>query len=144
MRTYRGLVVVLLALGMIAGCSNPGPDTARHPKPEGKYIPAIDAAAAMQGPDQRAQTLSDIASQSDLTEPQQLYLVSSIREMRQGEPVSNLQRTIRMTSADARRVLVTLLRNPVTTQRTKEFVGETLPSLNLSDDDQRAVTRAMM
>jgi hypothetical protein len=144
MRAMKVLLPALAVAIMAIGCnSESGGDTARHPKPEGKYIPAIDAAGQMQGPNQRAETLSDIAAQSDLTEPQQLYLVSSVAEMRWNEPVAT-QRGNRMTSADTRRVLVTLLRNPVTTRRTKQLVAETLPSLKLSEDDERAVTRAMM
>jgi hypothetical protein len=143
MRAQKILSLVLLVGVVATGCNSTDQDTARRPKPEGKYIPAIDAAAAMQGPDQRAETFSDIASQSDLTEPQQLYLASVVGEARRNEPIG-LQHPQRMTSSDTRRVLVTLLKNPVTTRRTKQYVAEMLPTLNLSDDDQRAVTRAMM
>jgi hypothetical protein len=143
MKAIRILIPALVMAIVVVGCNSENEDTARHPKPEGKYIPAIDAAGQMQGPNQRAETLTDIASQSDLTEPQQLYLVSSVAEMRRNEPIS-VQHASRMTSADTRRVLVTLLRNPVTTRRTKQLIAETSPSLNLSSDDERAVTRAMM
>jgi hypothetical protein len=143
MRAYKKVLPILLALVVIAGCSSVPDDTAKHPKPEGKYIPAIDGAAEMKGPNQRAETLNDIASQSDLTEPQQLYLVSSLAEMRRNKPI-DIGTTARMTSADTRRVLVTLLKNSATTRRTKQLVAGTLPSLNLSEDDERAVTRATM
>ncbi len=144
MKAIRILILILVKGIVAVGCNSENEDTARHPKPEGKYIPAIDAAGQMQGPDQRAETLTDIASQSDLTEPQQLYLVSSVGEMQRNEPISVQRDTGRMTSADTRKVLVTLLRNPVTTRRTKQLVAETLPSLKLSADDERAVTRAIM
>ncbi len=72
-----------------------------------------------------------------------MYPVSSVAEMRRNEPVGG-RPADRMTSADTRKVLVTLLRNPVTTRRTKQLVAETLPSLKLSEDHERAVTRAMM
>jgi hypothetical protein len=99
MKAYRILLPALLAVIVAAGCNSTDQDTVRHPKPEGKYIPAIDAAGQMQGPNQRAETLIDIASQSDLTEPQRLYRVSSVTEMRRNRPVG-LQPTSRMTSAD--------------------------------------------
>jgi hypothetical protein len=142
MKANRGLLPVLLAAVMVAGCSSTGMDTPTQPKPEGKYIREIDAAIHMKGPDQRARLLIDIASQPDLTEPQQLYLVSRVAEARKNQPVSVLPAS-RMTSADTRRVLVTLLKNPATTQKTRQFIAETLPSLNLSGEDEQAVTVAI-
>ncbi len=69
MNTIKILIPASVIVVLAVGCNSENEDTARHPKPEGKYIPAIDDAGQMQGPNQQAETLNGIASQSDLTEP---------------------------------------------------------------------------
>ena len=142
MNSYKRLLIVLAAASLLTGCA--GMEGWRT-KPEGKYVPAIDAASAMEGPDQRTELMVDIASQPDLSEPEQMYLIDAVVKARCSEPIRDaLTHRKRMASADATRILLALLKNPAVTQNTKQKVSNVLPKLSLSEEDIASIARAQL
>lgn len=120
--------MILFALALLTGCVSAR--LARLTKPEGRYTPAIFAAASADFSSDRAASLRGIAAKNDLTEAEQLYLIE-VLQIAGGF------------SSDKKEVLLALLSNDAVTAGAKKLLSETLPKFELFSDDTRAVADAL-
>lgn len=120
--------VLLWALTAVCGCANY--QAARVPQPPGPYIPAIYAAAQINHAPTRNQTLRNISYRKDLTEAELDYLLCLLA-IRKGP------------SDQLKDVLLTVLKNPAATYRTKQRISSIIPNLGLLPLDQKEIVDAM-
>lgn len=120
--------LLLVLLCVASGCVSARLD--QVPKPEGHYAPAIRAAGSISISSERTAALSNIAAKNDISEAEQLYLLDVVR-VTDGF------------SGDRKDVLLALLENRATTDRTKKRLAEILPSLGLFSGDAKVVVDAL-
>lgn len=125
----KNLVLILTVTALFTGCTSAR--LSRISRPDGRYSPAIYAAASIDFSSDRTSTLGDIAAKPDLTEAEQIYLLE----------------VLRVTcgfSADKRDVLLALLNNPAVTDASRSKVADILPKLDLFPKDAKQVVDALV
>ena len=125
MKSTASLIIILC---FVTGCTSAR--LAQLPKPDGRYAPAIYAAASVGFSSDRAAALRDIATKSDITEAEQIYLLQVLQ-------------ITRGFSSDQKEVLLALLGNRATTDATKKRLAEMLPRLNMFSSDAKIVAEAL-
>ena len=120
--------LILSALLMVCGCAKYY--AARVPQPQGTYIPSIYAAGQIGHSATRNLALQQLAYRKDLTEAELEYMLNLIA-IRKG------------TSQQLKDVLLTILKNPAATFRTKQIVSGILPNLGLLPLDQKEIVDAL-
>ena len=105
-------------------------EVSKVPVPEGKYSPAIYAAASINFSDERNSALRHIARKSDITEVEQIYILE-VLQVTDGF------------SGDKKAVLLSLLKNQSIAQSAKRKMSELLPKLGLFSDDAKEITIAL-
>lgn len=138
MKVYKILITIssILILVVLAGCTS---TTAHIPKPEGKYVAAINASGSIDDSIKRTEILTDIATKQDLSEAEQFYLLDFICATRKGYHILNVIHFRQTSSPEVTKVLLVLIENPATTRETRLKISNMLSSLRLSKHDAKTV-----
>lgn len=120
--------LLIVGLSLVSGCMSAR--LGQLAKPEGRYTPAIYAAASVGFSSDRTATLRDIAAKGDITEAEQIYLLE-VLQVTGGF------------SGDKKGVLLALLGNRAITDAAKKRLSEMLPGLGLFSGDAKAVADAL-